>query len=75
MEDHLAALAAGLRVKVAGRLLDGNAGSALAEAGRAIVAARPAIIDRILAWTDSRVDTLVLLDRDPEPLEAARAEL
>ncbi|MEU9891459.1 (2Fe-2S)-binding protein [Sphaerisporangium sp. NPDC051011] len=38
---HLEALAAGLRVKVAPRLLYGNAASALAEAGRAVLAARP----------------------------------
>ncbi|MCP3817583.1 LLM class flavin-dependent oxidoreductase [Streptomyces sp. A3M-1-3] len=35
----------------------------------------PAIIDRILAWKDSRVDTLILLDRDVELLEAAQAAL
>ncbi|MFJ2595184.1 LLM class F420-dependent oxidoreductase [Streptomyces erythrochromogenes] len=35
----------------------------------------PAIVDRILAWKDSRVDTLILLDRDPELLEAAQAVL
>ncbi|GAU65746.1 hypothetical protein SSP35_02_01130 [Streptomyces sp. NBRC 110611] len=38
---HLAALAAGLRVKVAPRLLDGNAASALVEAARALLTARP----------------------------------
>jgi hypothetical protein len=41
MEEHLASPAAGLRVKVAGGLLHGNAASALAEAGRYIVRARP----------------------------------
>ncbi|MET9296481.1 (2Fe-2S)-binding protein [Streptomyces sp. NPDC003077] len=41
MVRHLEPLAAGLRVKVARRLLDGNAASALAEAARAILAARP----------------------------------
>ncbi len=35
----------------------------------------PAIVDRILAWKDSRVDTLILLDRDTELLEAAQAAL
>ncbi|MFE3095619.1 LLM class F420-dependent oxidoreductase [Streptomyces sp. NPDC059248] len=35
----------------------------------------PAIVDRILAWKDSRVDTLILLDRDAELLEAAQAAL
>ncbi|MFD5429501.1 (2Fe-2S)-binding protein [Streptomyces sp. NPDC127084] len=38
---HLDALAAGLRVKVAPRLLAGNASSALAEAARAVLVARP----------------------------------
>lgn len=41
MEQHLDALAAGLRVKVAPRLLDGNAASALIEAARAILRLRP----------------------------------
>ncbi|MGR8007674.1 LLM class F420-dependent oxidoreductase [Streptomyces hypolithicus] len=35
----------------------------------------PAIVDRILAWKDSRVDTLILLTRDTELLEAAQASL
>ncbi|MFG2097503.1 LLM class F420-dependent oxidoreductase [Streptomyces sp. NPDC048612] len=35
----------------------------------------PAIVDRIAAWKDSRVDTLILLDRDTELLEAAQAAL
>ncbi|MBB4913644.1 hypothetical protein FHS44_000716 [Streptosporangium saharense] len=41
VRGHLEPLAAGLRVKVAPGLLYGNAASALVEAGRAIVAARP----------------------------------
>ncbi|RBQ18269.1 iron reductase [Spongiactinospora rosea] len=41
VRDHLEPLAAGLRVKVAPGLLYGNAASALAEAARAVVAARP----------------------------------
>lgn len=41
MDEHLALLSAGLRVKVATRLLHGNAASALAEAARAILRARP----------------------------------
>ncbi|GAA4585989.1 (2Fe-2S)-binding protein [Planotetraspora phitsanulokensis] len=41
MTEHLARLAAGLRVKVAPRLLYGNAASALAEAAREILRARP----------------------------------
>ncbi|MDP9868864.1 MULTISPECIES: iron reductase [Streptosporangium] len=43
VRGHLEPLAAGLRVKVAPGLLYGNAASALAEAGRAIVAARPGL--------------------------------
>ncbi|MBB0246839.1 iron reductase [Streptomyces alkaliphilus] len=43
MEECLAAMAAGLRVRVAPRLLIGNAASALVEAGRALVAARPGL--------------------------------
>ncbi|GAA0937276.1 (2Fe-2S)-binding protein [Nonomuraea longicatena] len=53
--DHLDALARGLRVKVAHGLLYGNAASALAEAGRAVVSARPdlaepatRLVDRLL---------------------------
>lgn len=38
---HLDALAAGLRVKVASRLLDGNTASALVEAARTLLVARP----------------------------------
>ncbi|MEV6394587.1 LLM class F420-dependent oxidoreductase [Streptomyces sp. NPDC051907] len=41
----------------------------------ALVGPLPAIVDRILAWKDSRVDTLILLDRDVELLEAAQATL
>ncbi|WP_405145902.1 (2Fe-2S)-binding protein [Sphaerisporangium sp. NBC_01403] len=41
MEDHLAPLSAGLRVKVAPRLLHGNAASALAEAARDLLRAWP----------------------------------
>ncbi|MFC9975719.1 (2Fe-2S)-binding protein [Spirillospora sp. NPDC127200] len=40
---HLEPLAAGLQVKVAARLLYGNAASALVEAGRAIVTRRPGL--------------------------------
>ncbi|WP_082801499.1 (2Fe-2S)-binding protein [Herbidospora cretacea] len=56
---HLEPLAAGLRVKIASRLLYGNAASALAEAGRAIVAARPdlaeaatELVDHLLAFPE-----------------------
>ncbi|GII89275.1 LLM class F420-dependent oxidoreductase [Sphaerisporangium siamense] len=41
----------------------------------ALVGPLPAIVERILAWKDSRVDTLILLDRDTELMEAARAVL
>ncbi|GAB3108496.1 (2Fe-2S)-binding protein [Streptomyces calidiresistens] len=41
VEERLTAMAAGLRVRIAPRLLIGNAASALVEAGRALVAARP----------------------------------
>ncbi|MEV7085854.1 (2Fe-2S)-binding protein [Streptomyces sp. NPDC093085] len=40
---HLQALAGGLRVKIAPRLLDGNSASALAGAAHALLAARPAV--------------------------------
>ncbi|MEG3627833.1 LLM class F420-dependent oxidoreductase [Streptomyces poriticola] len=43
--------------------------------GAALVGPLPAIIDRVIAWKDSRVDTLILLDRDIELLEAAQAAL
>ncbi|MFJ4686914.1 (2Fe-2S)-binding protein [Streptomyces sp. NPDC088789] len=48
---HLHALAAGLDIKVAPRLLDGNAGSALAEAGRALLDLDPALRDRLTDLT------------------------
>ncbi len=41
MDEHLAALAAGLKVKVAAGLLHGNAASALAEAARDLARSRP----------------------------------
>jgi hypothetical protein len=41
MDEHLVPLAVGLRVKVAAGLLHGNAASALAEAARELVRARP----------------------------------
>ncbi|MFE2045058.1 (2Fe-2S)-binding protein [Streptomyces sp. NPDC059477] len=51
VQGHLRAFAAGLRVKVAPRLLDGNAASALAEAARALLAAHPDRRDRLTALT------------------------
>lgn len=47
MEQHLDAFAAGLRVKVAPRLLDGNAASALIGAARAILHLRPGLRARL----------------------------
>ncbi|MFG2972294.1 LLM class F420-dependent oxidoreductase [Streptomyces sp. NPDC048331] len=41
----------------------------------ALVGPLPAMADRIAAWKESRVDTLILLDRDVELLEAAQAAL
>ncbi|WP_282700117.1 LLM class F420-dependent oxidoreductase [Streptomyces sp. CC219B] len=62
-------------------LADGRKGEAIAAVPDtlidqvALVGPLPAIIDRIIAWKDSRVDTLILLDRDIELLEAAQAAL
>ncbi|GGV83512.1 MULTISPECIES: (2Fe-2S)-binding protein [Streptomyces] len=41
VEQHLDAMAAGLRVKISPRLLDGNAASALAGTAQVLLAARP----------------------------------
>ena len=41
----------------------------------ALVGPLPAIVDRILAWKDSRVNILIMLTRDVELLEAAQAAL
>lgn len=49
MTGQLDALRAGLRVKVAPRLLDGNSASALVEAGRTILAAHPGTRKRLTA--------------------------
>ncbi|WP_242910571.1 (2Fe-2S)-binding protein [Actinomadura terrae] len=57
MDDHLRALAAGLRVKVASGLLDGNAASALVEAARALVAARPALREAVRELTTALLNT------------------
>ncbi|ACZ87851.1 (2Fe-2S)-binding protein [Streptosporangium roseum] len=57
MDEHLAALAAGLRVKVASGLLRGNAGSALAEAARAILRARPDLRKPLTRLVDRLLDT------------------
>ncbi|MFJ5281136.1 (2Fe-2S)-binding protein [Streptomyces parvulus] len=54
---HLDALAAGLRVKVAPRLLDGNSASALVEAARALLAARPTLREPLTALTTELLRT------------------
>lgn len=41
----------------------------------ALLGPLPAIVDRLAAWKSSRVDTLILLTRDPDVLEAAQAAL
>ncbi|WP_433236003.1 (2Fe-2S)-binding protein [Actinomadura nitritigenes] len=60
IEDHLRPLAAGLKIKIAGGLLWGNAASALAEAARTIADAYPA-----LGTSAARLATAVL---EIEPL-------
>ncbi|MFF9733270.1 (2Fe-2S)-binding protein [Streptomyces albidoflavus] len=54
---HLRALADGLRVKVAPRLLDGNSASALVEAARALLAADPAAREALTGLTTRLLDT------------------
>ncbi|MFG3073538.1 hypothetical protein [Streptomyces sp. NPDC048225] len=54
---HLSALADGLRVKIAPRLLDGNSASALAGAARALLALRPAVRAPLTDLTTALVDT------------------
>ncbi|WP_406715480.1 (2Fe-2S)-binding protein [Streptomyces althioticus] len=54
---HLSALAAGLRVKVAPRLLDGNSASALAGAAHALLALRPAVRGPLTDLTTALLDT------------------
>ncbi|MGW2171670.1 (2Fe-2S)-binding protein [Streptomyces sp. NPDC001705] len=54
---HLEALAEGLRVKVALRLLDGNAASALVEAARALLAAHPALREPLTGLTTELLNT------------------
>lgn len=49
--SHLLGLADGLRVKIAPRLLDGNSASALAEAARAVLTARPGAHGPLTALT------------------------
>ncbi|MFI0487520.1 (2Fe-2S)-binding protein [Actinomadura sp. 9N215] len=54
---HLDRMAAGLRVKVAAGLLYGNAASALAEAARAILAARPELHGDLVRLTKDLLTT------------------
>ncbi|MFI2668608.1 (2Fe-2S)-binding protein [Streptomyces albidoflavus] len=54
---QLGALAEGLRVKVAPRLLDGNSASALVEAARALWAADPAVREALTGLTTRLLDT------------------
>ncbi|WP_267715796.1 (2Fe-2S)-binding protein [Streptomyces sp. CoH17] len=54
---HLSALADGLRVKVAPRLLDGNSASALAGAAHALLALRPAVRRPLTDLTTALLDT------------------
>ncbi|MFD7061230.1 (2Fe-2S)-binding protein [Streptomyces sp. NPDC059906] len=55
--DHLSALADGLRVKIAPRLLDGNSASALAGAAHALLALRPAVREPLTDLTTALLDT------------------
>ncbi|WP_026314061.1 (2Fe-2S)-binding protein [Actinomadura flavalba] len=55
--EHLEPLVAGLRVKVAPRLPPGNAASALVEAARALLAARPETRDRLVPLTGELLET------------------
>nr|WP_232249221.1 (2Fe-2S)-binding protein [Streptomyces sp. NA03103] len=54
---HLLALAEGLRVRVAPRLLDGNSASALAGAAHALLALRPAVRGPLTDLTTALLDT------------------
>ncbi|MBP3076149.1 iron reductase [Streptomyces sp. 604F] len=54
---QLGALAQGLRVKVAPRLLDGNSASALVEAARGLLAADPAAREALTGLTTRLLDT------------------
>ncbi|MER6553773.1 MULTISPECIES: (2Fe-2S)-binding protein [Streptomyces] len=54
---HLLALAEGLRVKIAPRLLDGNSASALAGAAHALLAARPDVRGPLTHLTAALLDT------------------
>lgn len=60
VQEHMQPLAAGLRVKLAPRLLAGNIASALAGASRALLAARPDLREPILETTDALLSTGML---------------
>lgn len=55
--DHLEPLAAGLRVKMAPRLLYGNAAAALVAAGAELARARPELRDDVVEVTESLLTT------------------
>lgn len=57
VEQHLDALAAGLRVKISPRLLDGNAASALAGTAQVLLTARPDLRDPLTELTTDLLTT------------------
>lgn len=57
VEDHLEQLSAGLRVKMAPRLLYGNAAAALVAAARQLAETRPHLRPAVLAVTESLLAT------------------
>lgn len=60
MDEHLAVLAAGLRVKIAPGLLLGNAGSALAGAAHVLLRARPDLRGPLTHLAERLLDTAAL---------------
>jgi hypothetical protein len=60
VQKHMEPLATGLRVKLAPALLAGNIASALVGASRALLTARPDLRGRIVAITNSLLDTGML---------------
>ncbi|MGW4422466.1 (2Fe-2S)-binding protein [Streptosporangium sp. NPDC004631] len=60
MDEHLAVLAAGLRVKIAPGLLRGNAGSALAGAAHVLLRARPDLRGPLTHLAERLLDTAAL---------------
>jgi hypothetical protein len=57
VQDHMEPLAAGLRVKLAPRLLSGNIASALVGASRALLSARPDLRQSVASVTNSLLGT------------------